>query len=614
MQRILNNGISDLDIETLNNLFAGLNGASFHTSMQQVADYLGLAGICVAHNIYDKNHRNLDRNTEVIGADVRRLDTEKVIEQVESSDFPVEGKCIGPEGHLDFWGGSIKTNSKKSKSVIFFGEKNKNNSLADIEGSLPLAACMLSLAQLRLIDKLTIKDLQHNMRYQVIWAECLEWLKSAESDDERFFRDLITRTELLTESTVSALYTVKGKENEKQWLIKGLTRQQLIEVNEILPEFNLFEVDRAHVLNDIGRQLIEHGKNSQLRNLMVIPMYFGEELGAIFYLGNKAGQLPFGMMDEVYVSQILAQAYTNIERHQLLAALSQSNKSLQKEKTEQQKLITKLQSTQSQLLQSEKMASIGQLAAGVAHEINNPIGFVSSNLTSLGTYTQEIIGVLDKIENQCNSAGNEDLLQQIQTIKTENDIEFLRDDLVELQKESLEGISRVKQIVQDLKDFSHVSDEEMVFSDLHRGLDSTLNIVSNELKYIAKIDKQYGEIPLIQCVPSQINQVLMNLLVNAGHAIDKSGIITIRTEKVGDRVEVTVSDNGHGIEQKNIKKLFEPFFTTKPVGKGTGLGLSLSYSIVNKHNGLIEVASEVGKGTAFTVTLPIQQPEEEVVA
>jgi signal transduction histidine kinase len=176
--------------------------------------------------------------------------------------------------------------------------------------------------------------------------------------------------------------------------------------------------------------------------------------------------------------------------------------------------------------------------------------------------------------------------------------------------ESREGITRVKKIVQNLKDFSHAgSDDDWQWSNLHQGLDSTLSIVWNEIKYKAEVKKEYGEIPDVECLPSQLNQVFMNLLVNAAHAIEDKGIITIRTGTQDDGVWVEVSDSGNGIAPEHLNRIFEPFFTTKPVGKGTGLGLSVSYSIIQTHHGNINVASKVGEGTTFRIWLPVQHSE-----
>lgn len=269
----------------------------------------------------------------------------------------------------------------------------------------------------------------------------------------------------------------------------------------------------------------------------------------------------------------------------------------------------RLQDAQGQLMQADKMASVGQLAAGVAHEINNPIGFVYSNLGSLEQYLNEIFALLSVYE-KAEASMADSMRAEVQKIKQQTDIAFLKEDVPTLMKESKDGITRVKRIVQDLKEFSHVdSSDEWKTVDLHNGLDSTLNIVNNEIKYHAEVHKEYGEISSVECLPSQINQVFMNLLVNAGHAIEGKGVITVRTGQQGEEVFVQVADSGKGISAENLKRIFDPFFTTKPVGKGTGLGLSLSYGIIKKHDGRIEVQSEVGKGTTFTVWLPVTQSD-----
>jgi len=280
---------------------------------------------------------------------------------------------------------------------------------------------------------------------------------------------------------------------------------------------------------------------------------------------------------------------------------------------ELEQVNARIKATQSQLLQSEKMASIGQLAAGVAHEINNPIGYVHSNLNTLQTYAHDLLSLLAGYENICQKLPSEyqHLLGSIQEIKARADYGYLQNDLPQLIEESREGIERVKKIVMDLRDFSHAGElenEQWAETDLHRGLQSTLNIVWNELKYKAEVREQFGDIPTISCLPSQLNQVFLNLLVNAGHAITERGIITIATRQVDGEICISIADTGQGIAPANLLRIFDPFFTTKPIGKGTGLGLSLSYGIVQKHHGRIEVESTVGVGTTFRVYLPLRQP------
>ncbi len=281
---------------------------------------------------------------------------------------------------------------------------------------------------------------------------------------------------------------------------------------------------------------------------------------------------------------------------------------LQKRYEKVQTLLTKVQEIQAQLLQSEKMSAIGQLAAGVAHEINNPIGYVYSNLNGLEKYLQDIFNMLDSYEQAESAIADSAVRTCVQAAREKLDLPFLKKDIRALMSDSKEGVNIVRGIVKNLKDFSHIDagDDNWHYADLHVGLNNTLNIVNNEIKYKAEVIKQYGEIPEVECLASQLNQVFMNLLINAAQAIEKRGSITLRSGTKGDEVWLEVSDTGNGIAPENLQKIFDPFFTTKPVGKGTGLGLSLSYSIIQKHHGRIEVSSEVGKGTTFVVWLPVK--------
>ncbi|MDO8263507.1 MAG: PAS domain S-box protein, partial [Gallionella sp.] len=248
-----------------------------------------------------------------------------------------------------------------------------------------------------------------------------------------------------------------------------------------------------------------------------------------------------------------------------------------------------LQLAQNQLLQSEKMASVGLMAAGVAHEINNPIGYVNSNLGTLEKYLADIFAVLNEYEAAEMLLDKDNpQFEELRHLKEEINLGYLREDIKALLAESHQGLERVKKIVLDLKNFSHAdSEDQWMWADIHRGLDTTLNVVWNELKYKCEVVKEYGSLPEIYCLPSQLNQVFMNLLVNAAQAIEVRGTITLRTGQDGDRVWVEVSDTGKGILPEDFPHLFDPFFTTKPVGKGTGLGLSVSYSIVERHRGKI---------------------------
>ncbi|WP_313952701.1 ATP-binding protein, partial [Accumulibacter sp.] len=272
-------------------------------------------------------------------------------------------------------------------------------------------------------------------------------------------------------------------------------------------------------------------------------------------------------------------------------------------------LNRKLAEAQNQLLQSEKLASVGQLAAGVAHEINNPVGFVNSNLGSLKDQVQGLLQVIDAYAAADPIlAEHPAVMRAIAEAREAADLDYVRGDVGTLIDESLEGLRRVRGIVQDLKDFSRVDTAEWQFTNLEQGLESTLNIVWNEIKYKAEVHKEYGGVPEVECIAAQVNQVLLNLLVNAAHAIEGRGTITLRTGFDDDEVWIEVADSGKGIPPENLKRIFEPFFTTKPVGQGTGLGLSLAYGIAKRHGGRIEAHSEVGVGSRFRLVLPAKRP------
>ncbi|MBV4491430.1 DAHL domain-containing protein [Pseudomonas oryzicola] len=283
-------------------------------------------------------------------------------------------------------------------------------------------------------------------------------------------------------------------------------------------------------------------------------------------------------------------------------ALSQASAALQREVDERRLL-------ENQLVQSEKLASLGQLAAGVAHEVNNPIGFVSSNLGALDDYFGRLQNMLKAYADAENNLVPEGLSAELAKLRTEIELDYLLEDIPALIRESKDGISRVARIVKDLKDFSRVdASQDWQLADLHQGIESTLNIVASELKHKAELVKDYQPLPQVECLPSQINQVVMNLLVNATQAMgNERGRITLRTGANDAWVWIEVADNGCGIPAENLQKIFDPFYTTKPVGQGTGLGLSLSYGIIRRHGGEIHVASEVGVGTTFRVELPIRQ-------
>ncbi|NMF86922.1 ATP-binding protein [Aromatoleum petrolei] len=273
-------------------------------------------------------------------------------------------------------------------------------------------------------------------------------------------------------------------------------------------------------------------------------------------------------------------------------------------------LVARVERTQGQLLQSEKMAAVGQLAAGVAHEINNPVGFVSSNLGSLELYVNRLFDLLTAYEALEQTLPADHPARLAVTCARETaEIDYLRQDIPDLLRESGEGLARVKRIVNDLKNFSRNDEGEWQHTDLNGGLESTLNVVWNELKYKAHVVRELGELPPVRCIPAQINQVFMNLLVNAAQAIEGSGTITLRSGTDDANAWVEVADTGKGMTPEVMERIFEPFYTTKPIGKGTGLGLSISADIMKRHRGSLTVRSQIGEGSCFRLELPLVEPQ-----
>ena len=296
----------------------------------------------------------------------------------------------------------------------------------------------------------------------------------------------------------------------------------------------------------------------------------------------------------------------------MVSALAQARHDLTERNQQLADICEQLKSTQSQLLQQEKMASIGQLAAGVAHEINNPMGFITSNLGTFGKYTERLRSFIAAVDKELVSPDTPPELRERLTVSRMNlKVDFLLEDIPILLAESADGAERVRKIIQDLKGFSRIDTAEYTAVDLNQCLKNTINVIGSDLKSKARLTTEYGDIPNVTCRPQQLNQVFMSLLLNAGQAIECEGEIRVRTCIDNGNVFVEIADNGCGIAPENLNRIFEPFFTTRPVGKGTGLGLSISYDIIKKHGGDIFVASEVGKGTTFRVRIPLEPQDSE---
>jgi len=278
--------------------------------------------------------------------------------------------------------------------------------------------------------------------------------------------------------------------------------------------------------------------------------------------------------------------------------------------------ITERKQIEQMLIQSEKMASLGTIAAGVAHEINNPMGYITSNLKVLEKYRIKLSEYCNKIHSVLNNyflSETEDkkkLAENIKKINNEMNISYVLEDISEAISESTDGAKKVRKIVMDLKDFSRPDKSKMETSDINEGIQKSLNVIWNELKYKAEVIKELGDIPPIKCDIQKLNQVFVNILINAVQAIEKKGKIRIKTFTSNNSVVIKISDTGKGISKNDKDKIFDAFYTTKEPGKGTGLGLAISYRIIEEHNGTIDVESEPGKGTTFTIKLPLAESKK----
>ncbi len=409
-----------------------------------------------------------------------------------------------------------------------------------------------------------------------------------------------------------ALIWITNIEGKRIFVNKQYLRFTGLDLEECLADgcLKLVHEDDQERLMEIYQQIkVNHKKHEAEYRLKHIDGAEHWVLETIVPRKQKDGNV-FGFMgcaiDISKQKQIEKSLEQTVEKRTL--ELKKTNKVLEEEKLELVDLNEQLKEAQGHLIQSEKMASIGQLAAGVAHEINNPLGYIYSNLNTLKGYLsdlEEVAKLAGKMAEELPEQS--DLGIEFRELSKDLDLEFLQEDLQDLVKESIEGATRAKKIVQDLRDFSRIDKQEKELFNIEEGISATLNIVNNELKYKAEVVKEFASIEPFYCVGAQLNQVFMNLLVNAAHSIEDFGKITVRTGYQGkDCVWVEVEDTGKGIPDEVKNKIFDPFFTTKPVGKGTGLGLSLSYKIIKDHHGRFEVDSELGKGTKFRVYLPIE--------
>ena len=401
----------------------------------------------------------------------------------------------------------------------------------------------------------------------------------------------------------------KGEYNGPQEiLLSGEAKNNLLRNN-----INYFIVNANEIKNLKGK-LFPISREEELYGLLVVgPLSdkrdFQQADIAIFR--TLTIQTAIAIENNIYIEKTreLTQQVTEAKiQEKYLSELEKANQELERSNKELEKLYKDLKDTQTQLVQSEKMVSLGQVVAGVAHELNNPISYIYANMKELENYikaTNQLMNVL--INDKDSTNFQEKLFNSLVELQEKYDIKFIQKDIQSLIRESLEGSRRVKEVVQNLRNFSRLDEAKFKVVDIHEGLNSTLLLLRNEIKDRITIQKDYGDLPKVYCHPGNINQVFMNILLNAIQAIENEGHIWISTRHYNGKVEIEIRDDGKGIPKEIQRKIFDPFFTTKQVGKGTGLGLSISYKIIKEHGGTIVVSSTKREGTSFKITLPVKR-------
>ena len=417
--------------------------------------------------------------------------------------------------------------------------------------------------------------------------------------------------------------TVAGK--EEVIVLQHVPYADCHDIAHIIINYVL-RLNKMIVLDDASAQGIfksdEYVKGNKLRSVLCLPLIFQNKLSGILYLENNLTPGTF-TAERVEVLKILtgqivisienARLYRSLEEYnrtleekveRRTAEISQKNEQLNIQKEELRTTLENLKHSQFQLLQSEKMASLGQLVAGIAHEINNPVNFISAGVESLDANLEEIGQVLD-IYHKITPLNVEAKLKEIEKLKEKIEYKEAIKEIEKLIISIKNGTKRTTEIVKGLRTFSRMDEDTLKMASIHEGLDSTLILLYNKYKNRIEIVKNYCDLPLIECYPGQLNQVFMNILSNAIDSIDNRGIITISTSIKNGLILISIKDTGRGIPENLKEKIFEPFYTTKEVGKGTGLGLSISHGIIEKHLGTISFQSDVGKGSEFVISLPM---------
>ena len=412
--------------------------------------------------------------------------------------------------------------------------------------------------------------------------------------------DYVTRMILKTNLRPTGHRIIEAGDGEQAWELYMQHRPEMIITDWMMPETDGLELCRRirGAVQQHYSYLIVLTSKDEISDLVKVF-----DAGADDYITKPV------VPDELTSRIKTGQRVVDLEKkhYDMQAVLIEKNRELDR-------TLSELKLTHSKMIQTEKMASIGQLSAGVAHEINNPIGFIGGNLDALADYLEDVDEILtlyqrllEDLQTKEKDRLSEDLARQVSTITEAQeriDLPYIRADIPDLLKDCKDGTMRISGIVKDLKQFARPGDPGQTLVDINAGLRSTLNVIHNEIKYKAGVEIDLGDIDPILGYPQKLNQVFMNILINAGQSMENKGMIAVNTRQDDSHAIISISDNGCGIEKDNLTKVFDPFYSTKDVGQGTGLGLTSAYDIVKEHGGSIEVSSRVGQGTCFTILLP----------
>ncbi len=563
--------ITDLDFKILEyntqmSKLAGLNGD--YDIKENDLFGSGIIPVGEHERIRDLTQRMLnDRHPRQFEMELIKRNGQKIAVETRSTPVFVDGQAFGVQ--------SIFRDITERKR-----EELEKNLLISISQSIKEAPDLFSLGRSALSGICTMMGVP---------AAGL-FMRSQDSNELKIIAEQNLKKSMVTELAI----------NSADWSANGIaSRNALLKRTIFVPD-----VEQLKLSSATRKKISSMG----MKTLISVPLLVeGKLKGGIILMSRDIND--FNEQRQAAIKQVANELAMGIVRQRLLDIVQEKNRELIEKNRE-------LENTSMQLLQSEKMASIGQLASGVAHEINNPISYISSNLHVLDEYREELLSAFNDFKRAAG-ARKKSLAHGAAGKPAEQgkaggnpDPEELFREFTDIITECKEGTQRVKNIIKNLKEFSHPDSGDLELFDLHKGINGTVNIVWNEIKYKAELVKEFGEVPQIKGYPQELNQVFMNLLVNAAQAMTKRGEIKIKTFTQGDKAVVQVTDSGCGIPGETLKRIFDPFFTTKEVGKGTGLGLSISYGIVKKHGGEIEVHSRPGQGTTFTIYLPVCGPED----